>query len=176
MQTTDQLIKQLSQSTIAISKLEEDKLSSQQEDDPRAQNGLELNDQFNQLRTFRSEELEEISEVDNNEVSTPSDHYTQLNQKLIVEPLMTLIEPLLKKKEATIGDPETLPQHIEYIDLNLLKLQLILQLYLDQSIKKELLVIRRMSHIMVPSRKYLEEELESRRELQTHIKIRTEIG
>ena len=29
---------------------------------------------------------------------------------------------------------------------------------------------------MVPSRKYIEEEPESRRELQTHIKIRAEIG
>ena len=76
MQTTDQLFKQLGQSTIVVSKLEEDKLSSQLEDDPRAQNGLELKDHFNQLRTFRSEEQEEISEVDNNEVSTSGDHYT----------------------------------------------------------------------------------------------------
>ena len=128
------------------------------------------------MRTFRAEELEEISEVDNNEVSTPSDHYTQLNSKLIVEPLMTLVEPLLKKKETTIGDSEILSQHIKYIDLGLLKPQVVLKLYLDLIIEEELLVIRRMSNIIVPSRKYLEEEPESRRELQIHIKIWTRIG
>ena len=78
---------------------------------------------------------------------------------------MTLVEPLLKKEEAIIVDPETLPQHIEYIDLGLLKPRLVLKLYLDLIIEKELLVIRRMSHIMVSSKKYFEEEPELRREL-----------
>ena len=118
MQTTDQLFKQLGQSTIAVSKLEENRLPNQLEVNPRAQNGLELKDQFNQLRTFRSEELEETPKADNNnKISTPSDHYTQLKPKLVVEPLMTPVEPLFKKEKTTIRDPEILPQHIEYIDL-----------------------------------------------------------
>ena len=62
------------------------------------------------MLSFKSSaRLEEISKVDNNEVSTPSDHYTQLNSKLIIEPLMTLVESLLKKEEAIIGNPKTLP-------------------------------------------------------------------
>ena len=71
------------------------------------------------MRTFKYEELEEIPEVNNNnEVSTPSDHYTQPRPELLVEPFMTLVEPLLKKKKAPIGDLEIVPQHIEYIDLS----------------------------------------------------------
>ena len=128
------------------------------------------------MRIFRSKELEDISEVDNNnKVSTPSDYYTQSRSELLVESLMTLVESLFKKEEATIGDPKILPQHIEYVDLDPLEPRLIFKLYLDLIVKEELLVIRGMSYIMVPRRKYLEKEFESRRKLQIHVKIRARI-
>ena len=64
----------------------------------------------------------------------------------------------------------------EYIDLDPLKPRLVLKLYLDLIVEEELLAIRRMSHIMIQRRKYFEEEPESRRELQTHVKIWARIG
>ena len=167
----------MGQPTIVVSELEESKLSGQLEVDPRTQNGLELKVQFDQLRTFRSEELEKIPEANNNnEVSTSSDYYTQSRSKLLVESLMTLVEPLPKKEEATKRHSEILPQYIEYIDLGPLEPRLVLKLFLDLIVEEELLAIRRISHIMVPYRKYFEEESESHRKLQTHVKIRTEIG
>ena len=129
------------------------------------------------MKIFRYEKLEEIPKADNNnDVSTPNDHYTRSSSELLVEPLMTLIESLSKKEKVTIGDPKTLSQHLKYIDLNLLESQLVLKLYLDLIVEEELLAIKRISHIMVPCKKYFEEEPESYRELQIHIKIQTEIG
>ena len=94
MQTTNQLLIQLDQVDTVVSEQEEGGLSSQFEVDPRAQNSLELKqeDQFDQLRTFRSGKLEEILKAENiNEVSTLNDHCIQPRSKLLVESLVTLV-------------------------------------------------------------------------------------
>ena len=98
-------------------------------------------------------------------VSKPIDHYTQPRSELLVEPLMTLVKPLPKKEEALIGDPKILSQYIEYIDLSPLEPWLVLKLYLDLIIEEKLLIVREMSHIMVPCKKYFEEEPESHKKL-----------
>ena len=56
----------MDQSATVVGKLEKDRLPSQLEVDPRVQNGLELKDQYDQLRIFKSEELKKILEADNN--------------------------------------------------------------------------------------------------------------
>ena len=94
--------------------------------------------------------------------------------KLPAEPFMTLVEPLPEKEETPKGNPVILFQHIEhieYIDLDLLESRPVLKLYLDLIIKQELLTIRKISYSMVPCRKHSKVDPESRRELQTHVKI-----
>lgn len=105
MQTTSQLLifqtqiiahleMQLDQLVMMFDEQEEDKLPSQLEVEPKVQNGPESKqkDQCDQLKIFRSRELVEISEIKNtNEISTPSDHYSQPKLKLFVEPLITLV-------------------------------------------------------------------------------------
>ena len=103
--------------------------------------------------------------------------------KLLADSFMTLVEPLPEEEEAPLPEEEENPvilsqyiKHIEYIDIGLLEPHLMFKLYLDLSIKQELLTIRGMSYSMVPYRKYSEVNPESRRELQTHVKIRLGIG
>ena len=99
--------------------------------------------------------------------------------KLLANSFMTLIEPLPEEEEAPKENPVILFQHIkhiEYIDLGLLESQLVLKLYLDLSIKQELLTIRGLSHSMVPYKKLSEVNPESCRELQTQVKIQAGIG
>ena len=61
--------------------------------------------------------MEDIFKTKNiNKVSTLNDHCIQPRSELLVEPLITLVEPLPRKQEATKGHYETLPQHLKYID------------------------------------------------------------
>jgi hypothetical protein len=144
MQTTGQILNsntqaiarldmQVSQLASVINKQEEDILLEGNLDGPE----LHQEDQFDQ---FRSEKLEEIPEIENtHEVSIVSDHNTHPRLEVSVEPLMTLVDPLAKKEEDTNGDLETLPLHIEYINLDLVEPRSLLKLYLDLNIEKELL-------------------------------------
>ena len=103
--------------------------------------------------------------------------------KLLAKSFMTLVEPLPEEEEAPLPEEEENPvilsqhiKHIEYIDLGLLEPHLMFKLYLDLSIKQELLIIRGLSYSMIPYKKHSEVDPESRRGLQTHVKIRVGIG